>query len=230
MSCNLSFIAALLVAGAALPANAAVVGGAITGGTVLAGGGTFVKIAPPAAVGFDNFDDNNLRAFDEVQNLTLLSALTLDSPATSLAAGSVISSHLIAFDPAGAQTDPTQPTLAGFVDFDEPVLGIIWRGVTLSATNTLLGAPGVSYLTPVGFGLEQGDDFFTIAPAGNANRVALNVLRTTSPGDELRVITGRAAVQPGAVPEPATWLSMIFGFGLIGGALRSRSARRAIAA
>ncbi|MFM9976433.1 MAG: PEPxxWA-CTERM sorting domain-containing protein [Sphingomonadaceae bacterium] len=231
MTRKFALAAALMIASAATSASAAVVTGAITGGTVFAAGGTFLNVAPPAAVGFDNFDDNNLRAFNEVQNLTLLSALGVDSPSSSIAVGSVISSHLIAFDPAGAQSDPTQPTVSGFVDFDAPVLGVIWRGVTLTATNAQLGAAGVNYLTPVGFGLEQGSDFFTIAPSGNANRVGINLFSATSPGDVMRVITGRAATPPtGAVPEPATWLSMIFGFGLIGGAMRNRSARRALAA
>ena len=34
--------------------------------------------------------------------------------------------------------------------------------------------------------------------------------------------TGSIAFAIGAVPEPATWLSMILGFGLVGGALRRR--------
>jgi hypothetical protein len=222
--------AALLLAGATSSANAAIVIGQVTAGTAFRAGGTFLKIAPPAAVGVDNFNDNNVRGFDEVQNLTLLNALTLDSPAApTLAAGTVISSHLIVFDPAGAQTDPTQPTVGGYVEFDAPILGIAWTDARLAATNGLLGASGTGYLAQPGVGLEQGVDFFAIA-AGNANRLNFTILTATSPGDVLRVVTGRAAVQPGAVPEPATWLSMIFGFGLIGAALRSRKASRAIAA
>lgn len=221
---KISVLAAAVVAATANPASAAVVVGAITGGTVF-GSGAFLLIAPPAAVGFDNFNDDNLRAFNEVQNVTLTSALTLDTgtvpgPVT-LGVGTVISSHLVAFDPAGGQNDPLQPTVIGHVDFSDPILGVIWRGTTLSATNALLGAPGVSYLTPLGFALEQGSDFFTVGAAGNPNRVLINLFTATSPGDEFRVITGRAAVA-NAVPEPSTWLSMILGFGFAGTVLRAR--------
>lgn len=41
--------------------------------------------------------------------------------------------------------------------------------------------------------------------------------------------TGQFVEQPPAVPEPATWLMMIAGFGLIGGAMRRRKPTTAIA-
>lgn len=221
----IALFGAALVAGMHAPTNAAVVTGAITGGTVLSAGGAFRIIAPPSATGFDNFNDNDLRAFDEKQNLTLASALMLDSGLSLvISAGTVVSSHLIVFDPPGAQRDAFQPSLAGYVDFDAPILGVIWRGSTLTATNGLLGAPATTYLTPTGFGLESGSDFFTIAPLGNARRLTLNFLSATSPGDEIRVITSR--LSPPAVPEPATWLSIVTGFGIAGSILRRRSARR----
>lgn len=219
---KLVIVASALLSAVAGPANAGVVLGAITGGNVF-GTGAFQFITAPAAVGFDNFNDNNLRAFNEVQNLTLASALSVDSGASgvTLAAGAVISSHLIAFDPPGTQRDVFQPSVAGYVEFDAPILGVIWRGTTLTATRALLGAAGTNYLTPAGFGLEQGADFFTIAPAGNARRLAVNFFSATSPGDTLRVITGRRATVS-AVPEPATWLSMLFGLAVAGSTLRRR--------
>jgi PEP-CTERM motif len=220
---------AIAIASISSASNAAVVGGAITGGTVFRAGGTFRIIPPPPATGFDNFNDNNLRAFNEVQNFALASALTLDANASPvIPARTVINSHLIVFDPPGAQRDAFQPTLAGYVDFDAPILGVIWRSTTLTATNALLGATGVRYLTPAGYGLESGSDFFTIAPSGNANRIAINFFSATSPGDEMRVITGRRVVAP-VVPEPATWLSMVVGFGIAGSFLRRRISRAQIA-
>ncbi len=46
----------------------------------------------------------------------------------------------------------------------------------------------------------------------------------TTPNDTITVNIGQAAL--GAVPEPATWAFMIFGFGAVGGALRSNRRRQ----
>lgn len=46
-------------------------------------------IAPPAAVGRDTFNNDNLRAFDERQRFTLIAALARQAGATYLAPGAV---------------------------------------------------------------------------------------------------------------------------------------------
>src|SRR5437016_5084421 len=76
----------LPLAGAALlpmlmagPVLATITGGAVTGGTALGAGGTFVKLTPPLAnpfgppnsVGNDTFQSPNLFGFDEDQNILL---------------------------------------------------------------------------------------------------------------------------------------------------------------
>src|SRR5262245_57738805 len=120
-------------------ASADVVSGAVTGGTAAADG-AFVKLgtAAPFSVGADNFQTDNLYAFDEQQNVTLGSALALDMGGPLLAAGTVISSHLIAFDPLDLHT------VNGSVTFDQPILGVLTRDASLIATN-FLGASNVTY-------------------------------------------------------------------------------------
>ena len=44
----------------------------------------------------------------------------------------------------------------------------------------------------------------------------------TSSGDNIGPLLDNVSLSVGAIPEPATWAMMIMGFGLIGGALRSR--------
>lgn len=59
----------------------------------------------------------------------------------------------------------------------------------------------------------------TIASLG----LDVGVYSYTTPNDTITVNIGQAAL--GAVPEPATWAFMIFGFGAVGGILRSNRRR-----
>lgn len=193
---------------ASAPAAAVVVGGSITGGTVFTRGGSFIVIGNPAGltVGNNNFDDNNVRAFNEVQNYSLASALLTDLGGP-IGAGTVIDSHYLVFDSRRNQT------VQGEVTFDRPVLGIIYSFAALQMSDGL-GAPGVTYLQPVARGLEQPVDIVSFI----GNTVSFD-LSGSSPGDTFRVITAAA------VPEPSSWAMLVVGFGLIGGGLRR--ARRA---
>ncbi|MEL6265670.1 MAG: hypothetical protein AAFR52_08480, partial [Pseudomonadota bacterium] len=94
-----------LVAGATGLAGATVIGGA-----VVSGQGAFVHLVPPLAgsvppntVGEDTFEDPNLYAFDEDQNIRLEAPLAVDQDITGLpgvlAAGSIVASHYVFFDP-----------------------------------------------------------------------------------------------------------------------------------
>ena len=194
-------LSAVLMAGAS---QAAVVGGAVTGGTTPLG--TFVELSPGVGfnVGNDNQQSNNLFAFDEKQNLALLSALTPDVGGL-IAAGTRVSSHYVFYDPVAGRR-------VGYVDFYGSVLGILTSTGRLSATDAALGRSGVNYLSPGLRGLEPGD-FATFT----AKRVFVD-FTASSPGDYVRVLT------TGAVPEPATWGLMLLGFGLVGAALRRRPA------
>lgn len=164
-------------------ASAEIAGGGVTGGS---SGGSFAEIAPPPQAGPDTFQAPDLFAFNEVQDLLLIEPLPL-SGGQVLGAGSIVSSHYVAFDPAGPSS------LAGFVDFDEPILGLIGGPAGLDATNGLLGAPGVLYGGAPAIGPDMNDQA-SIAP-GMPNRLLVQY-GAASPGDHLRVITGTP------VPEP----------------------------
>jgi hypothetical protein len=194
----------------ATPAAAVVTGGALTGGTAFSNGGQFLAIAPPVAVGFNNFQDNNVRAFNEKQLVTLGSALAIDlglNSATSIAAGTVVRSHFVNFDPLQGRR------AVGTVSFSTPVLGLIWSRSGLIASNPILGAPGVTYNTPGNVGFEPGD-----LASFTGSTVSFD-LSASNPGDSFRVVTA-------AVPEPATWAMLIAGFGLVGVMARRRQQRR----
>lgn len=196
-------IAALALAAA--PAAAVVVSGTVDTGTAHAAGGSFSLIANPAgmSVGEDNFNDNNLHAFDELQNHTLTSLLKLNGGA-SLAAGTRISSHYLVFDPARFTT------IGGTVTFDRPILGVIFRGRELSASD-FLSNPLVTYLNPGSRGFEFGD---ILGISGNTVRFDV---KAQTPGDSFRVITAAA------VPEPSSWAMLIVGFIMVGVASRRRA-------
>lgn len=121
------------------------------------------------------------------------------------------------------------------------------RTVLGSATTTFTFAqPVVSFggmfdLSPGGLG--QGLRFFIDGVAvssavpltsalqfyGVKSSVAFTSLRIESDSgccaETYRLDDARFGLATGAVPEPATWAMMIFGFGMIGSALRSRQGR-----
>lgn len=211
---RMMMVAGLALAVMASPALAVVTGGGLTGGNAVTGGGVsgpggvFQIIAPPAAVGQDNFGNNNVRAFNERQLVTLSSALAVDTGA-AIAAGTVVRSHAINFDPSRSRD------VEGFATFNTPILGLIWSRANLIASN-FLGAPGTTYLTPSAVGFETAQDSARFL----GNKVTFK-LQASRPGDTFRVITA-------AVPEPATWAMLLTGFGLVGLAGRRRS--RSVAA
>lgn len=197
--------AALLCASFTLaaPAGAAVVLGQAVGGSAVAQGGVFQLIAPPPAVGRNDLQSLNLIAFNEKQKLVLPSAL-VPSIGAPIAAGTRVSSHIVAFDPVAART------VTGWVEFDGRVLGILTARPGLVATNALFGAPGTTYNMPGGVGLEAND----VAQIDLFNPWRVNLRMTAgSPGDLIRVITA-------VVPEPRSWALMLAGFGLIGLSMR----------
>ncbi len=201
---------------AATPAVAAVTSGNLTGGTALSNGGTFVIIANPSGltVGNDNFQNNDVRAFNEAQNFTLLSALNTNLGGT-VAAGTKINSHYLNFDPGPSRT------VTGTATFDTAILAVIWTRTNLIDSH-FLGAPGVTYLNPTAVGFETAQDSTSFM--GNTLTFTL---KASSPGDSWRVITEAAVGGGNAVPEPSSWAMLLAGFGLIGHLARRR---RAVAA
>lgn len=191
---------------AASGASALVVDGVQTGGTATGG---FVELTSlPASVGFDNLQADTLYAFNEKQDYTLTA--DLNTGPTSIAAGTVVSSHYVAFDPA------SPATFIGSITFNSPILAVIVTPRDLLDSRHL-GADGVHYRHPTYVGLENWtlrNDFY--------NAVG-NVLHldwwARSPGDHVRVITGP---NPAPVPLPAPALMLLSGVGALAAAGRRR--------
>ncbi len=177
-----SLAAAVLVALFASISHADVTGGEMTGGSSFDNGGEFQIVPAPAVLDNNQYDDDNVRAFDEVQDLALIQSLILDQVAAGLSsnvlgAGSVVSSHYVIYDPSSSRT------VIGTVTFDQPVLGVITSNIRFNDTDGLLGNAGTDYA--IGSqGLENPD---TVAISGNTIEFSLS---TSSPGDAIRVVTG----------------------------------------
>jgi hypothetical protein len=186
---------------------AAAISGAVTGGTAKTNDGTYVLLSVPwggastpvNTVGDNNFNTWNLNAFDEVQNYTLTSPLVTTTG--TIAAGTVIDSQYVFFDPAGRGG-----RLIGDVQFNGDVLGIITTKDGLEDTNKLLGDAGVDYQDSNDVGLEPRDSV-TIDPS-NQEEIEWDT-SASNPGDSVRVIT---AGDPPPVPEPGSTLLMGSGF------------------
>tara|TARA_B110000238_G_C16089215_1_gene423034 strand:- start:102 stop:794 length:693 start_codon:yes stop_codon:yes gene_type:complete len=170
----------------------------IVSGNVSTGSGSFINLsgALPANVGNDNFQDDNLYAFDEAQNLVLGANLAINvlpaGGAGTISAGTSISSHYVFFDPAGSTSQ------IGTVLFDGPILGIITYTAELLASDSL-GSMALNYLNPTLRGLEDNIDSAFVSLM-NANEVTVD-WRASTPGYYIRVITASA------VPIPAAfWL------------------------
>lgn len=190
-------------------ANAAVLMGEVTDGNPGPSGASFVIVIPSATNRItvveagSRRDSPNLFALNEKQHVTLLRNIS------TLAAGTVVNSHLVWYDPA------IRNTLNGTVIFNRNILAVITTRNGLRDTNGIFGNPFVTYATPSAVGLETRDGF-----SFSGNTLTVN-FTASEPGDVLRVLTS-------AVPEPSTWMMLILGFGFIGAALRTQRGRKTI--
>jgi hypothetical protein len=205
--------ATALAAFAAGTAGATVVGGAVTGGDAAANGGVFVNLTPASGtVGADNFNDYNLRAFDEQQDVTLTSAYAADF-GVNLNVGDIVNSHYVVYDP-----DTTRPIASqeGYIDFNKPVLAVIFDGAVLDASDSELGLASVTYaLNGDPKRGPEGADTVTINP-GEPGRVYIS-WKASTPGDDFRVITdATAAPIAAAIPVPAALPLLATALGLFG--------------
>lgn len=167
---------------AATTAQATVIGGEIVEQT---GSGTFVKLTtdPPFDVGQDNFNTDNLYAFDEDQNITLIEPIRVDVGGTNgmIAAGQVIASHYVFFD-------SLRGTHFGYVDFDSPILGVAALPASMDATDFLANTD-VNYISTDLRGLEQGD--YVWVDEEDPFRLWV-YWAGSSPGDYIRVFTAQS--------------------------------------
>ena len=175
------FVSALLILFLAIPVHATVVGGAAAGPV----GAKFIKLrlplsnprGPSNSVGNDCFDQPNLYAFDENQNIRVPKDLDAEVGRNPVKAGSTVASHYVFFDPGPAQE------IIGTVDFDAPIVAIMTSTGTLAASD-FLAKTGVNYLSPSARGLESGD-FVTIS---GPKQILFHTV-ASSPGDYVRVLT-----------------------------------------
>lgn len=209
---NIRSTLAVLALGSAvvLPAQAIVTGGSVTVGT-----GSFNILTPPLSnpfgpansVGNNTFQNNNLYAFNEDQNVAVgPGALSVNEIAGGgpgvLPAGTIVASHYVFFDPAGSTHQE------GYVDFDADILAVISSTAKLLASDYLANT-GINYLNPSARGLEAGDS--AIIDPGMANRLLVDWTAST-PGDYVRVLT---KFSPGAPTPDAGSSAMLLGLGAL---------------
>ncbi|MEJ6393974.1 hypothetical protein V8J82_11945 [Gymnodinialimonas sp. 2305UL16-5] len=180
-------LTALWAAFFAFPAQAFVLGGGIV---QQSGSGAFVKLDPADgfAVGADTFDTDDLYAFDEDQNITLIEPIRVDiSPDGRgfVPAGSIVASHYVFFDSInGIQY--------GYVDFDAPILGVAAFQDTMAATDFLANT-SVTYISLELRGLERGDQVWI--DQADPHRLWV-YWAGSSPGDFIRVFTAQSSAAP----------------------------------
>ena len=180
----------LAVCSIALSLTAQIASAVVLDGEILrqTGSGTFVKLDPstPFAVGYDTFNDDNLYAFDEDQNITLIEPIRVDIGGVNgaIAAGTVVASHYVFFDSLSG-------THYGYVYFDAAILGVAAFQGTMAATDFLANTD-VQYLSTDLRGLEQGD--YVWIDEDDPNRLWV-YWAGSSPGDYIRVFT---ETSPGA--------------------------------
>ena len=167
-------------------------------------------ISAPASVQTGNLEqDGFFNVFEEqttvVTNLGVNASTVGDSfppaPVATTISGSV-TSFFLHYD---SDLDPA--TLTGFLEFDGPILGIIWGAGLLDSSDSILGAVGTTY-SPAGSarGYESGNDSVVFT---SLNRVDFESLANNGI-DSLRVLVA-ADIE---VSEPS--ILAVFGLGLLG--------------
>ncbi|MEP1442227.1 MAG: hypothetical protein ABJK39_04395 [Hyphomicrobiales bacterium] len=163
-----------------LQSHAFTLTGKVTGGF---NRGTFTKLnsSKDIVVGNDTYQDDNLYAFDEDQNIVLPKDLAVDIGPKGLLIpqGTIVASHYIFFDPEYGTSQ------RGYIEFDAAVLGIATSTWTLQASDFLANTD-VTYLNPILRGLEWEDSVWI--DKDNPFRVWVN-WAASSPGDYIRVFT-----------------------------------------
>ncbi|KAB7616363.1 hypothetical protein F9L33_01100 [Amylibacter sp. SFDW26] len=172
-----------LITALATPASAIVLDGEIIRQN---GNGQFVKLetTEPFDVGNDNFDTDNLYAFDEDQNIILSEPISVDIGGNQgvIHQGETIASHYIFFDSLSG-------IHYGYVDFDAKILGVAAFQGTMAATDFLANT-SVNYISTELRGLEEGD--YVWIDENDPQRLWV-YWAGSSPGDYIRVFTKKSA-------------------------------------
>lgn len=172
----------LALAMATTPALATVLDGEIMQQN---GTGEFVKLDTDEsfAVGNDTFDDENLYAFDEDQNILLEDPIRVDIGGEdgTIPAGVIVASHYVFFD-------SLRGIHIGYVDFDSAILGVATFQDTMAATDFLANT-SVEYISIDMRGLERGD--YVWIDREDPHRLWV-YWAGSSPGDYIRVFTAKS--------------------------------------
>lgn len=209
-----------LLAAVTLPATLSAALVSVTGSGVIMDPAT--QSTGATANFFNDVGSNNIRirGWDEKQNYTLTQNLVVDilNPGTytssnytvnsfSLLAGTVVSSHLLFFDPQATHTRTAR------FEFDSDIIGLIVESGNSNATDKFFQSDylgNVNTVYPASHYAARGIEF---GPESITLEVGLRHLAVTleasNPGDQIRVIT---AASP--VPEPGTMA--LLGFCLLG--------------
>lgn len=177
----------------------------------------------PSDLSLDKYEsDTDIFVFDEMRNLTLTSALSVDIAVAGtyndagdlvgaggiIGAGTIVNSYIVHVDPVGTPTGLV--TYQGSITLSNKILGLIVNTSGLNNTDSVLGASGTSYDTSTMRGLEftsQDQVELWVSPDGMAMTLkASNVL------DNIRVVE--------LVPVPGAVLLGMLGLGAAGVKLR----------
>ncbi|MGJ8681909.1 hypothetical protein [Paraglaciecola sp.] len=189
---------------------------------VLSPASCVITNSPPAVVTPNPADNNLLTVWDEVQNFTLTSNLTVNrvfDPAADfvidngngtfdIKSGTIVSSHYVQWDAvdSGARIEAT-------LKLDSQVFGFIYSDNLLFSTDIFLGLDSINYNDFTYRGLESSDSIAFSGSNTSINWYASN------PGDWARLITAfsPAAVQPDSTPpntvdSPVGYSFILFAF------------------
>lgn len=185
-------------------------------------GGSAVIAVPPADIGIDQWESNTeTRAWFE-RSLTLSAPLTLDAVNMGLISntgdpipgqvgiGTAITSYMLRADPI------SHVVLTGYLQFDQPILGVLFLRSSLNGSDSLLGLPGVLYNQNPQRGVDLSDptdpDSFTISSDRMRIDFSFGVGGWT---DDIRIVT--------AVPCPGG-----AAVGIVAGLAMARRRRRTV--
>ncbi|MDX2131412.1 MAG: hypothetical protein SFY69_05105 [Planctomycetota bacterium] len=171
----------------------------VSSGAVTGVGGAATVIAPPASTVLGANQSNTQAWVFTEGTVVLASALTLNATTPgmytsagsltpgSVAAGTTVQSHYLYTDPDGSAAR----TYEGFVEFDQPILGVIVLRSNLNASDAALGAPGTAYADNAARGLELGSNADAFAITVSQFRVNFRFVTSTAT-DDIRIITAPA--------------------------------------
>ncbi len=167
--------------------------------------GNVTIIDAPKSVVFNSFESNSvIHGFIEQEGLALPGAVPLNiaepgrygrnyasytGAAGSLAAGTVVDSYFLIFDPVGSQS----AYASGSVTFGSDILGMICTTRDLDATDHILGSDDVAY--PVGQGARGYEsNAEEVEIMDDQRTLRIHNYHSTFPGEHARILTRRGGM------------------------------------